>query len=177
MSRLLIAGVGNIFFGDDAFGVEVARLLAARPQPEGVRVVDFGIRGFDLACALTDGCGGAILLDALSRGGAPGSLHVLDLEGVGSEPPAGELDAHGLHPARVLQLARALGEVCPWLRLVGCEPLTFGSEDEPVMGLSAPVQAAVEEAVRLVEALTRNYLDGPTPFGDTEKTSRSPQGA
>jgi hydrogenase maturation protease len=168
MSRLLIAGIGNVFFGDDGFGVEVVRRLAARPQPEGVRVVDFGIRGFDLACALVDGCGGAILIDATRRGGAPGALHVLDLEGVGVEGPAGGLDAHGLHPAKVLQLARALGEVSPWLRLVGCEPLTFGADEEPVMGLSPPVRAAVDEAVRLVEALARNYLDGAAAPGDTE---------
>jgi hydrogenase maturation protease len=176
MSRLLIAGIGNIFFGDDAFGVETARRLAARPQSDGVRVVDFGIRGFDLACALTDGCGGAVLIDALRRGGVPGALYVLDLEGAGSEPPAGDLDAHGLHPAQALRLARALGALPPWLRLVGCEPLTFGSEDEPALGLSAPVQAAVEEAVRLVETLTRNYLDGPPPFGDSEGASRPPEG-
>ena len=77
---ILIAGIGNIFFGDDAFGVEVVRRLAARPLPAGVVVKDFGIRGFDLACALQDGYDAVILVDAMQRGAPPGTLHVLEPE-------------------------------------------------------------------------------------------------
>jgi hydrogenase maturation protease len=169
MRPLLIAGVGNVFLGDDGFGVEVVRHLANHPLPAGVRVVDFGIRGFDLACALVDGCGGAILIDAFQRGAAPGTLTVLALEQPGADENPVDVQAHDLHPAKVLRLAQALGEVCPWLRLVGCEPATFGSEEDPVWELSDPVQAAVAAAVRLVEALVADYLDGSPPREEIDR--------
>ncbi len=90
--RILIAGIGNIFLGDDAFGSEVARRLAAQPIPDGVRVVDFGIRGFDLAYALIDGYDATILVDATPRGGSPGTLYLI-------EPDPGEArDAGGRRP-------------------------------------------------------------------------------
>lgn len=158
--RLLVAGIGNIFLGDDAFGVEVVRRLGGRPLPEAVRVVDFGIRVFDLACALTDGYDGAILVDTAQQGGAPGTLYVIEPDCSGEAPPPAVVEGHGLHPAKVLHLARAMGTVCPWLRIVGCEPLTFGSDEEPVMGLSEPVARAVDEAVLLVESLVGKMLDG-----------------
>jgi hydrogenase maturation protease len=161
--RLLIAGIGNIFLGDDGFGVEVVRRLASRSLPAHVLVVDFGIRGFDLACALVDGYGGAILIDAIHRGGPPGTLYVIEPEVPAEGAVPSGLEAHGLDPVRVLGLTRAMGEVCPWLRLVGCEPLTFGSAEEPRMELSAPVQAAIDEAVRLVESLVRAYSDREPP--------------
>ena len=108
--RILIAGIGNIFFGDDAFGVEVVRRLAGRAMPDGVRVVDFGIRGIDLAYALTDGCDVVILVDAVQRGGAPGT-RVPDRTGSGRRrtcrPPS--MEPHSLDPWRVLGLARSLG--------------------------------------------------------------------
>src|SRR5947209_6163179 len=78
--RLLVAGVGNIFLGDDAFGVEVVQRLLRRPQPDGVRVVDFGIRGLDLSYALLDGYEAVILVDAAPRGAPAGTLHVLELD-------------------------------------------------------------------------------------------------
>ncbi|MGH7848434.1 MAG: hydrogenase maturation protease, partial [Candidatus Binatia bacterium] len=74
-AKILVAGIGNIFLGDDGFGVEVARELAKRKLPESVRVVDFGIRGFDLAYALLDGYDLTILVDAAPRGGLPGTLY------------------------------------------------------------------------------------------------------
>jgi hydrogenase maturation protease len=167
-ARLLVAGIGNIFLGDDAFGVEVVRLLAGRPLPEGVRVADFGIRGFDLACALLDGCEGAILVDALQRGEAPGTLCVLepDLAELEAQPAAVEM--HGLHPAKVLRLVLALGGRLrrggpagrSSVLIVGCEPATFGSEEEPAMGLSPAVQAAVAPAADMVEGLVREMLGG-----------------
>ncbi len=149
--RILVAGIGNVFLGDDAFGVEVVRRLAGRPQPEGVRVVDFGIRGFDLACALAGGCDAAILVDATPRGGPPGTLYVIEPELPG--PPEEASGMHGLDPQRVLALVRTLGSEPPPLRLVGCEPLTLGSDEEPAMGLSGPVAAAVGEAVGLIEEM------------------------
>jgi hydrogenase maturation protease len=156
-SRILVAGIGNVFFGDDGFGVEVAHRLGERPQPEGVRVVDFGIRGLDLAYALSDGYDAAILVDALPRGGPPGTLYVLEPE-VAAAPTGTLADTHGLDPARILSLLRTLGDDVPIVRIVGCEP-TLVTGDEMTMGLSAPVAAAVDGAVTLVEALAAELQD------------------
>jgi hydrogenase maturation protease len=154
--RILVAGVGNVFLGDDGFGVEVARRLAERPQPEGVRVVDFGIRGFDLAYALMDGFDLAILVDAAPRGHAPGTVYLIEPdreEFENSQDPEGMVQTHGMIPMSVLRLVKAMGgQPCP-LRLVGCEPATLGTEEDPVMSLSEPVEAAVGEAIRLIESL------------------------
>jgi hydrogenase maturation protease len=154
--RILVAGIGNIFLGDDAFGVEVARRLMARPQPEGVRVVDFGIRGLDLAYALADGYDAAILVDAMSHGEPPGTLFAIEPE----LPDAGDGGAvglaaqtHSLDPASVLRLAAALGAPLLRVRVVGCQPAPPGDVEEMSAGLSEPVRAAVDEAVRLVESL------------------------
>jgi hydrogenase maturation protease len=149
--RTLVAGIGNIFLGDDAFGVEVTRRLAGKSRAhEGVRIVDFGIRGFDLAFALLDGCERAILVDATPRGGTPGTLYVIEPD---ADEEAAAIDTHSMDPMKVLRLARTLGGQLPPIRIVGCEPATFGSLEEPIMGLSEPVQGAVDEAVRLIESL------------------------
>src|SRR5690242_21781740 len=140
--KILVAGIGNIFHGDDAFGVEVAQRLARRSLPPEVRVVDFGIRGFDLAYALTDGCDAAILVDATSRGGAPGTLYTVEIDRdapVGLKEPQMDVATHGMNPMRVLQMARALGGGPGRILLVGCEPETLGSEEEGLMGLSGTV--------------------------------------
>ncbi len=151
--RILIAGIGNIFLGDDAFGVEVAQRLALRPLPEGVRVVDYGIRGYDLAYALLDGYDATIMVDATPRGGQPGTLYVIDPEVEKlSTSNAQMVDAHSMHPLKVLQLVKSLGGEPRQVLVVGCEPATFGPE-EGAMGLSDPVGMAVDEAVTLVESL------------------------
>jgi hydrogenase maturation protease len=150
-ARVLVAGIGNVFLGDDGFGVAVAEALAASEWPDGVHVEDFGIRGMDLAYALA-GYDVAILVDAVPRGGAPGTLYVI-------EPELGDgevgFDAHGMNPVAVLALARTLGGPLPRVLVVGCEPATrmTGEEDEVVAELSEPVRAAVGEAVRMVESL------------------------
>lgn len=159
--RVLVAGLGNVFFGDDGFGVEVARRLSLRPQPAGVQVADFGIRGLDLAYALVDGYDAAILVDAAPRGGPPGTLYVLEPEVPPSATPA-LADTHGLEPAKILGIVRTIGDHLPVLRLVGCEPAVAGAE-EMTMGLSAPVAAAVDDAVALVEALVRELRDEVGP--------------
>ena len=165
---ILVAGIGNIFLGDDAFGVEVARRLAARPLPDSVRVVDFGIRGFDLAYALQDGYETTILVDACPRGEAPGTLYVIepDLKALDSpEQPDAAVDAHTMTPVSVLRMARAMNIEVRNVLLVGCEPETLGGEDGR-MGLSGPVEAALEDAVRMVESLIEQALNplesGPT---------------
>jgi hydrogenase maturation protease len=159
--RILVAGVGNIFLGDDAFGVEVAQRLMARPQPEGVRVVDFGIRGLDLAYTLLDGYEAVVLVDAAPRGGTPGTLYVLepDMEPLTSlEEEVPMVETHSLHPTRVLRLVAAMGGRVPHLVVVGCEPGP-SAEDDFTAGMSAPVKAAVDEAVPLVESLVARLLN------------------
>jgi hydrogenase maturation protease len=147
--KVLIACVGNIFLGDDGFGVEVARSLSTRQLPEGVSVKDYGIRGFDLAYALLDPWDLVIIADALPRGEAPGTLYVIEPELNG---PAADmaLNPHGMDPVRVLSLAASMGVISAQVLVVGCEPHDFGDELEGRMGLSAPVQAVVEEACKTI---------------------------
>jgi hydrogenase maturation protease len=154
-AKILVAGIGNIFLGDDGFGVEVARRLSENDFPGGVRVQDFGIRGYDLAYALLDGYSLTILVDAAPRGSAPGTLYVIEPE-INQETAA--LDAHAMNPVSVIQLARSMGTVSGKILLVGCEPATLGGE-EGHMGLSEPVAAAVDPAAALVRKLVREYLD------------------
>ncbi|MGA3210587.1 MAG: hydrogenase maturation protease [Terriglobales bacterium] len=163
-AAILVAGIGNIFLGDDAFGVEVVRRLAGHPLPDGVRVADFGIRGFDLAYALQDGYETTILVDACPHGEAPGTLYVIepDLKAISKsedEPAAAQfvVDGHTMNPMNVLRMARGMNIETRNVLLVGCEPRTLGGE-EGDMGLSAPVEAAVEEAVKLVESLINKIL-------------------
>lgn len=177
MSGILVAGVGNIFKGDDAFGVEVAQRLAKKALPEGVKVVDFGIRGIDLTYALLDGYAVAVLVDAVQRGGEPGTLYVIEPEWPAEEEPDPEdllIAPHDLDPAKVLRLVRVLGGECGRVVLVGCEPLTFGDEEEGAMGLSPPVAAAVDEAVAAVETLIRELLEkeGRSDTSQSNETDR-----
>jgi hydrogenase maturation protease len=161
---ILVAGIGNIFLGDDGFGVEVVRHLASRPQPEGVRVADFGIRGFDLAFGILDDPDATILIDAMPRGGAPGTVYVLDpdLDDDGTPATAdhaeGSFQGHTMTPDAVFGLVRTLGGTPRHVTIVGCEPLTFGPEYEGFVGLSEPVAKAVPEAVAIVERLLARLL-------------------
>ncbi len=152
--RILVAGIGNIFLGDDGFGCEVVLRLAERELPEGVEVVDFGIRGMDLAYALMDPYEVVVFVDAVPRGGEPGTVYLIEAE----VPDEGEvaLDTHGMDPVSVIRLARVLGAEVPRTLVVGCEPkLVLSGEDydDMLMELSEPVQRAVGEAVKLVESV------------------------
>ena len=157
-SEILVAGLGNIFLGDDAFGVEVARRLAARPLPAGVRVEDFGIRGIDLAFAL-ESANTIILVDAVARGEAPGTLYMIEPDLQNLEDAAGNgPDAHAMDPMQVLRLAKQMNVLPGRILLVGCEPQTFGPENEGAMGLSPVVEDAVDRAVEWVEStITRRF--------------------
>lgn len=157
--RILIAGIGNIFFGDDAFGVEVVRRMSDLDLPESVRVADFGIRGFDLAYALQDGYETTILIDACPHGELPGTLYVIEPDMKSSDfSLAGPVvDAHTMTPMNVIRMARAMNIEVKNMLLVGCEPETLGG-DEGQMGLSAPVEAAVDHAVKLVQTLVNRIL-------------------
>jgi hydrogenase maturation protease len=151
--NVLVAGIGNIFLGDDAFGVEVLNRLAQRPLPAGVCVAEYGIRSYDLAYALMEEWALVILVDALPRGGEPGTLYVLESQLPEEEEGPPSLDAHTMNPVAVLQLVSALGGKPGRLLVVGCEPARLEPDAEGNMGLSEPVEAAVDEAVRMVEEL------------------------
>ncbi len=141
---VLVAGVGNVFFGDDGFGVAVARRLSEEPLPPGVEVEDFGIRGIHLAYRLLDAPSLLVIADVVRRGDAPGTLYVLEPDVAALAP--GAADAHRLELPAVFAAVRALGGELPAVRIVGCEPAILGEG----MGLSAEVAAAVDPAARLV---------------------------
>jgi hydrogenase maturation protease len=158
--RVLVAGIGNIFFADDGFGVAVAHELEKRELPRGVDVVDFGIRGMDLVFALGEGYDVALFVDAVPRGERPGTVSLIEPQ---IAEPDGHvmLDAHGMDPVKVLSLAGQLGPVPERILVVGCEPLTGVSsdEDELVGELSDPVRAAVGVAGGLVEQTLMELLE------------------
>jgi hydrogenase maturation protease len=163
--RVLVAGVGNIFLGDDGFGSEVARRLAGRSLPEHVRVVDYGIGGIHLAYDLLDGYDLLVLVDTVPRGEVPGTVTVLEVPDDGAADPAhgaapggGVPDSHSLDPAAVLASVRRLGGRMPRTLVVGCEP---AATDEGI-GLSEAVHDAVEPAARAVRDLVQELDDVAT---------------
>jgi|ERR1022692_658722 hydrogenase maturation protease len=171
--RTLIACLGNIFLGDDGFGVEVARRLATRELPAGVRVTDYGIRGMHLAYDLAEGFDTTILVDCVQRGDEPGTVYVIEPEPAhrpadGSPLAAMSLfNAHGMQPDVVLDMAGALGAEAGRVLVVGCEPASL----EEGIGLSAPVAAAVDEAARVVTRL----VTAGEPREDEAATAAEPQ--
>ena len=152
VGSVLIAGIGNIFRGDDGFGVAVAARLARTALPLNVRAVDFGIRGFDLVLELLTGHDVTIFVDTISRGGAPGTLYLI-------EPELSELaetsmveNAHGLDPVRVLSIAKRMGAPETRVLVVGCEPATL-EDDSGRLGLSEAVEAAVGPAIEMIQSI------------------------
>ena len=154
--RVLVAGIGNIFLGDDGFGCAVAQTLADTPLPEGVDVRDFGVRGLDLAYELA-GYDAAVLVDAIPLDDEPGTVAVIEPL-LGDE--AADIETHGMDPARVLRLARELGSLPPRTLVVGCRPQTVADPEsgEVLVELSPPVQAAVETAASLVRSLVETLV-------------------
>ncbi len=152
-ARVLVAGVGNIFLGDDGFGSEVARRLAGQPVPAGVRVVDYGIRGMHLAYDLLEGYDALVLIDTVPGDGQAGDITVLKVgpDDLGSGP----LDAHGMDPVAVLANLSSLGGELPHTLVVGCQPLDV---DEG-MGLTPPVTAAVDVAITTINGLLDDLLN------------------
>jgi hydrogenase maturation protease len=149
--RVLVAGVGNIFLGDDAFGSEVARRLLREVWPEDVRVADFGISGLDLTFALLDGWDTVVLIDAVPRGGEPGTLYTLEVDAV--EGGGEMLDAHAMDPMRVLAAAQQMGARWNRLLVVGCEPSPGAMDPDGSPGMSPAVERAADEAVQVVRRL------------------------
>ena len=157
--RILVAGIGNIFFGDDAFGCEVAAELAKQSWPDGVSIVDFGIRAYDLAYAIMDGYDTTVLIDAAPRGEKPGTVYLLELDPDKVDTCEDEIaDAHALTPVRVLQLIRALGGRAKNLYLVGCEPARL--DNEGMIGLSDDVRHAVAVTVKMIEKIITDFAGG-----------------
>lgn len=173
--RVLVAGIGNVFRGDDGFGVALADRLWRRELPDGVEVVDFGIRGMDLAFAIQDGYDAVVLLDAAPRGGPPGTVYVLEV-GPDDPPAQVSVDAHGMDPVSVLGLVRSFGGTPPPTYLVGCEPASVPGGDDPdvVADLSEPVRAALEPAVAAVESLLHDILIPGKEESPPWQTSGSP---
>ena len=151
--RTLVAGVGNVFLRDDAFGVEVVRLLAERPVPDGVQVKDFGIRGVHLAYDLLDGCDLFVLVDVAQRGETPGTVTVLEVEVPEPDPAVlgsgPVIDAHSLTPDGIFAMLGSLGGRPGRSLLVACEPADVSAG----MGLSGPVREALPHAVRTVQEI------------------------
>jgi hydrogenase maturation protease len=158
---ILVAGVGNIFMGDDAFGVEVIKRMSSMKFPDEVRIIDFGIRGLDLVYALQDGYDTTILVDACSQGKPAGTIYVIepDLGAANANASTGVVDSHGMDPMNVIRIAQAMNAPLKRLLVVGCEPETLGGE-QGQMGLSSTVEAALDEAVRVVESVVKRILDG-----------------
>jgi hydrogenase maturation protease len=156
--RCLIACIGNIFFADDGFGVEVARRLATAELPPEVNVVDYGIRGVHLAYDLLAGYEVTILVDAIDRGDQPGTVSVLDVTSTGDQLAAHprQLDPHGMAPDAVLEHVATLGGSPGQVYVVGCQPATT---DEGI-GLSASVEAAIPTAVDTVLDLVATHFPG-----------------
>ncbi|MDN5914934.1 MAG: hydrogenase maturation protease [Pseudonocardia sp.] len=166
--RVLVAGIGNVFFSDDGFGVEVATRLAARGGLGArVEVCDVGIRGVHLAYRLLDGWAGLVLVDVVRRGGPPGTLHRLEhtFDALDDEPAGAPMDGHDMSPdvvlglLRDLALATGVGRPVGRVLVLGCEPARLDSG----IGLSAPVAAAVEPALTAVDELVSMLLD---PVGE-----------
>jgi hydrogenase maturation protease len=153
---ILVAGIGNIFCGDDAFGCEVAQELMRQPLPEGVRAFDYGIRSYDLAYAMLEPNDAVILIDAVPRGEEPGTVFLLELDINRLDKPEGEsVNAHAMNPVAVLQLVRSLGGSTGKIYLVGCEPALLESED---LKLSEKVRAAVPVALDTIRELIGDLL-------------------
>jgi hydrogenase maturation protease len=155
--RTLVAGIGNIFLGDDGFGCEVVHVLERMKMPAGVRVVDYGIRGLDLAYALLEPYETVIFVDTASRGSTPGTVYLLQPSHAGDSETI-SLDPHSMNPVHLLAMARSLGEITAEIFIVGCEPHDFGDELEGRMELSAIVASSIPEAVNaVIELIARTH--------------------
>ncbi|OBH55580.1 hydrogenase maturation protease [Mycobacterium sp. E2479] len=155
-TRILVAGIGNIFLGDDGFGSEVVRNAELPQDDPTIQVIDYGIRGMHLAYDLLEEWDTLVLVDAVPSRGHPGTLHVFQADHESSPAPNG-LDGHSMDPAAVFASLRALGGHPPYTVVVGCEA---GSVSEGI-GLTEPVAQAVPRAARAVEEIVAALHDAP----------------
>lgn len=162
---VLVAGVGNIFLGDDGFGPEVVRHLGAPeqpPLPEPVRLVDYGIRGLHLSYDLLGGYSALIIVDAMPGLGQPGEIRVVAVDPddvpASDGPDPHSTDPHSMDPMAVLSGLPSLGGVLPPTYVVGAQPANL----EEGIGLSDPLRAAVPVAGAAIRELlaTRPWAAG-----------------
>lgn len=157
--RVLVAGVGDPFRGDEGFGSEVARRLDRRPLPPGVEVLDFTARGLDVVFALQQGYQAALLIDTARRGEKPGTLTVIEPDAdSGDDVP---LDPAALDPVGLVRFARLFGRVPAQVLVVVCEPHTVPPvprDPRTLPRLTPPVAEAADHAVPLVESLIADLL-------------------
>jgi hydrogenase maturation protease len=161
-ARVLVAGIGNVFLGDDGFGVAVAQELLRRDDlGVGVTLREYGIRGFDLAYEMLSGYDAVVLVDAMPQGEPAGTISILeaDVDAAGQPSPladaAGAVQGHAMTPDAVIALVRAMGGRPPRTLVVGCQPESFGDVAVGRMGLSDSVGAAIPAAVKVVRGLVR----------------------
>ena len=180
-TRLLVAGIDNIFLADDAFGPEVVTALRRRPLPPKAHVRDFGIRGMDLAFQLLDGYESAVFVDAAPRGHRPGTLSLVEPDIPDATAAArATSEAHGMDPVKVLALAARLSDgALPRIVVLACEPQLRlrGDEEDATVGLSPPVRDAVEGAVSLLHTVVPLLLadpSAPLSFGRPEDSRTRP---
>ncbi len=164
--KILVAGIGNIFMGDDAFGVEVANRMARLTLPEDVTIGDYGIFSHDLACAIMDGYDVTILLDAVQRGQPPGTLHLVELDPDAVCAIENEsVNAHGMNPVAVLQTVKAQGGTSGRIYLVACETAPPG-HGVASLGLSAAIEDAVPRAIEMIQNFISD-LQNENPVAQT----------
>lgn len=159
--RILVACVGNVLRRDDGFGIAVAAQLRDRLPPD-VELIETGIAGLRVVQELMEGYQALIMVDAIERDAAPGTVFVLapetpDPADVGFEAWQREVsNLHLAEPSRLLLLARAAGCLPAHVLLVGCQPETCDGFEE---GLSLQVAAAVPIAARRVKELVQELLE------------------
>ena len=175
MKRILVAGIGNIFFGDDAFGCEVAQGLLQTQLPAEVCVNDYGIRGYDLAYAMLEPNDAVILIDAVPRGAEPGTVFLLELDLNQLDKAETEsVNAHAMNPVAVLQLVRSLGGSPQKIYLIGCEPAVLETEE---LGLSEKVKTAVPVALEMTRELIAKLLhENENTHTDSTGLEKRPEG-
>jgi hydrogenase maturation protease len=165
LRRILVAGIGNVLRGDDGFGPAVIQALeASGALPPQVCTLEVGIGGISLVHELLAGCHALIIVDAVDRGGAPGTLYVLEpevpeAEGLKTTEHAFmATDLHEIVPGRVLLMARALGVLPPQVRIIGCQP---AETEEFSLELTPTVAGVVPQAVRTIRALFEELSADP----------------
>lgn len=159
--KILVAGIGNIFLGDDAFGTEVVKRMRGRTLPENVSIIDFGVRSYDLAYALMQDWDLVILVDAICRGAEPGTLFTIRPEHPREEVSVA-IDAHAMNPVAALRLVKTLGGRIAPLLVVGCEPATLEPNPDGNFVLSQQVDMAVNQAIAMVEQLIARARTEPS---------------
>jgi hydrogenase maturation protease len=158
MKKILVAGIGNIFHGDDAFGCEVVSRSEQCTWPQNVTVRDFGIRSYDLAYALNGDFDVVILVDAAPCGKEPGTLYLIepDTKQI-EESECAQVDAHSMNPVAAIQMAQSLGGIQAKLYVIGCEPAVL-ENDLGEIGLSLEVEEAIPQALAMIESLIADLV-------------------